>query len=55
VGTAAALLTPCDKAPFAAERRLAFSAAVCRARLAAGDDPSASEVLDLLLKRVNDE
>jgi hypothetical protein len=54
-GTLASLLTPCENAPFAVERHLSFTAAVCRSRLTAGDEPAASDALDLLLKRVNND
>jgi hypothetical protein len=54
-GTAAALTTACDNAPFASERHVSFVVAVCRARLAVGDGPGASEALELLLKRLNNE
>jgi hypothetical protein len=54
-GTAAALTTACDNAPFGPERHVSFAVAVCRARMAAGDEPGASEALELLLKRLNNE
>ena len=54
-GAAASLTTPCDNAPFAAERHLSFAVAGCRARLAVADEPGASEALELLLKRLNNE
>jgi hypothetical protein len=52
VGAAASLLTPCDNAPFAAERHLSFAVAVCKSRLAASDEAGASAALDTLLKQM---